>query len=110
MEVNEGLHGVHVIVRRGEGHFLALVPLLSSIVPLRNRTAAAWIEALRTLRWRAYDVALDFQGLLKSAALARLSGAARVIGSIEPRSASVRQPGSTPSVLSSATRPAAHST
>ena len=32
------------------------------------------------MRARAYDVALDFQGLLKSAALARLSGAKRVIG------------------------------
>ena len=33
-----------------------------------------------TLRARHYDVALDFQGLLKSAALARLSGARRVVG------------------------------
>ena len=29
---------------------------------------------------RRYDVALDLQGLLKSAAFARLSGAARVVG------------------------------
>ena len=60
--------------------FLALVPVISSIVPLRDRTAAAWLVARRALRARAYDVALDFQGLLKSAALARLSGAKRVIG------------------------------
>jgi ADP-heptose:LPS heptosyltransferase len=32
------------------------------------------------LRRRRYDVALDFQGLLKSAVLARLSGATRVVG------------------------------
>ena len=60
--------------------FLALVPGISLIVPLRDRTAAAWLEARRALRPRGYDVALDFQGLLKSAALARLSGARRVIG------------------------------
>jgi heptosyltransferase I len=60
--------------------FLALVPMISLVVPLRDRTAAAWLEARRVLRSRHYDVALDFQGLLKSAALARLSGASRVIG------------------------------
>jgi heptosyltransferase I len=35
---------------------------------------------VRQLRADRYDVALDFQGLLKSAVLARLSGARRVIG------------------------------
>jgi lipopolysaccharide heptosyltransferase I len=60
--------------------FLTLVPVVTSIVPLAARTAAAWLQTRRTLRARRYDVALDFQGLLKSAALARLSGAARVIG------------------------------
>jgi lipopolysaccharide heptosyltransferase I len=35
---------------------------------------------VRRLRATAYDVALDLQGLLKSAVLARLSGAARVVG------------------------------
>ena len=60
--------------------FLELVPVLTSTVPLRARTAAAWLEVRRALRAQRYDVALDFQGLLKSAALARLSGAARVIG------------------------------
>lgn len=37
-------------------------------------------RAVSELRARAYDVALDLQGLLKSAAMARLSGARRVIG------------------------------
>ena len=60
--------------------FLELVPVLTSTVPLRARTAAAWLEVRRALRAQRYDVALDFQGLLKSAALARLSGASRVIG------------------------------
>jgi lipopolysaccharide heptosyltransferase I len=35
---------------------------------------------VRTLRGRRYDAALDLQGLLKSAVLARASGARRVIG------------------------------
>jgi len=60
--------------------FLELVPIISSLVVLPARTAAAWLETRRELRARNYDVALDFQGLLKSAALARLSGAKRVIG------------------------------
>jgi lipopolysaccharide heptosyltransferase I len=60
--------------------FLRLVPVVSNVIPLANRTARAWLRARRTLRDRRYDVALDFQGLLKSAALARLSGARRVIG------------------------------
>ena len=60
--------------------FLALVPGLTTIVPLTGRTAAAWLEARRVLQARRYDLAIDFQGLVKSAALARLSGARRVAG------------------------------
>jgi lipopolysaccharide heptosyltransferase I len=60
--------------------FLELVPILSSIVRLPSRSARGWFEARRQLRAKRYDVALDFQGLLKSAALARLSGARRVAG------------------------------
>lgn len=41
------------------------------------RSLAALISGLRR---RQYDCALDFQGLVKSAALARLAGARRVIG------------------------------
>lgn len=59
---------------------LALVPILSNVVALRDRTVGAWLEARRALRARRYDVALDFQGLVKSAGLARLSGARRVLG------------------------------
>lgn len=39
-----------------------------------------WWRTLRLLRAQRYDVALDFQGLIKSAVLARASGAARVLG------------------------------
>ena len=38
------------------------------------------LQAIRQLRRREYDVAVDLQGLLKSATMARLSGARRVIG------------------------------
>ena len=38
------------------------------------------VQAIQLLRRRDYDVALDLQGLLKSAAMSRLSGAQRVIG------------------------------
>lgn len=41
---------------------------------------AGFVGALRHLRQQQYDVALDLQGLVKSAALAGLSGARRVIG------------------------------
>jgi heptosyltransferase-1 len=37
-------------------------------------------KAVVTMRAREYDVAIDLQGLLKSAAMARLSGAERIIG------------------------------
>jgi heptosyltransferase-1 len=39
--------------------------------------------AVRHLRAQRYDVAFDLQGLIKSAALARLSGARRVVGYIK---------------------------
>jgi lipopolysaccharide heptosyltransferase I len=60
--------------------FLNLVPILSSVITLRERTIGGWWRARRALRSRGYDAAIDFQGLLKSAVLARLSGARRVIG------------------------------
>jgi heptosyltransferase-1 len=41
-------------------------------------------RAVRQLREQAYDVALDFQGLWKSALWARLSGATRVLGYAAP--------------------------
>jgi len=40
--------------------------------------ARAWAD--RELRTHSYDLAVDFQGLLRSAALARRSGAAEVVG------------------------------
>jgi lipopolysaccharide heptosyltransferase I len=60
--------------------FLALVPMLTSVVTLTAPNARGWVDVRRRLRARRYDAALDFQGLVKSAALSRLSGATRVIG------------------------------
>jgi heptosyltransferase I len=60
--------------------FLGLVPILTSVVSLTAPNARGWLEVRRRLRTRKYDAALDFQGLVKSAALSRLSGARRVMG------------------------------
>ena len=60
--------------------FLELVPILSSVIVLRQPTVGGWWEVRRALRARQYAVALDFQGLLKSAALTWLSGARRSVG------------------------------
>ena len=62
---------------------LDLVPGLGRRVVLRTRgrsTVAAWTALRQALREVAYDVALDVQGLGKSALAARLSGARRVVG------------------------------
>ncbi|MGE3956623.1 MAG: glycosyltransferase family 9 protein [Vicinamibacterales bacterium] len=63
---------------------LDLVPVIDHRVVVADRRGArdglAWPAAIRTLRRARYDVALDLQGLVKSAVAARLSGATRVIG------------------------------
>ena len=55
------------------------------VTPIEIGTGGSWL-AMRSvvggLRRARYDVALDFQGLIKSAVLARLSGARRVVGFI----------------------------
>lgn len=48
-----------------------------------DRRFSGWmgiLPAIRDLRRRGYDAALDLQGLIKSAVLARASGARRIIG------------------------------
>jgi heptosyltransferase-1 len=57
-----------------------LVTILDRVVTLERRSMAGWIDAASVLRRVRYDAAVDFQGLLKSAVLARLSGATRVLG------------------------------
>src|SRR6185295_3331260 len=58
-------------------------PALSRLWPAPPARWSSWGVAHRVLldlRAKEYDVALDFQGLWKSATWARLSGAARVVG------------------------------
>ena len=59
---------------------LDLVTSIDDIVAIDTRTIGGWIDAVRRLRQRGYDIALDFQGLMKSAIFARASGAPRVAG------------------------------
>jgi lipopolysaccharide heptosyltransferase I len=68
------------------------VPVIDRLVVLGRLREAAPASTSRTTRWRfvaqaiaqlreaEYDIAFDLQGLLKSAVLARSSGAARVVG------------------------------
>jgi ADP-heptose:LPS heptosyltransferase len=58
-------------------------PAVAQVVvapPARRFGLGEALRGLRTLRARRYDVALDLQGLWKSAGWARLSGARRVVG------------------------------
>jgi lipopolysaccharide heptosyltransferase I len=57
-----------------------LITVVDRAIVLERSSMAGWMAAARRLRTVPYDVALDFQGLLKSAVLARASGARRVAG------------------------------
>jgi len=63
---------------------LDLVPVVDRRVTINDRADAggglSLFGAVRELRRRRYDVAFDLQGLIKSAVLARASGASRVVG------------------------------
>jgi heptosyltransferase-1 len=63
---------------------LDLVPVIDRRLVINDRNDAAGgtplVAAIRELRAGHYDVALDLQGLIKSAVLARASGAPRVVG------------------------------
>jgi lipopolysaccharide heptosyltransferase I len=57
-----------------------LVPVVNRTIPIRTSDVGSVVDVIRGLRRARYDVALDLQGLFKSAVLARLSGASRVVG------------------------------
>lgn len=59
---------------------LTLTPAVDHVVRAGERSARGWWRLRGALRRARYDVAVDFQGLIKSAVLARLSGAAQVYG------------------------------
>ena len=71
------------VVEERYAGLLDMVPGLDRRIVLRTRSRpilAAWRELHRSLRAVSYDVALDVQGLGKSALVARLSGARRIVG------------------------------
>jgi heptosyltransferase I len=61
---------------------LDLVPVIDRrlVIEAGGGNGRTLVGAIRQLRRSRYDVAIDLQGLLKSALLARSSGASRVIG------------------------------
>jgi lipopolysaccharide heptosyltransferase I len=78
------------VVERHTAEILRDNPILDRLIEVDTRalrrglmsgeTLRAPRQQLRRLRASAFDLALDFQGLLKSATIARLSGARRVYG------------------------------
>src|SRR6202795_789691 len=78
------------VVERRASEILKDNPLLDRLIEVDTKalrrglmsgeTLRAPRQQLRLLRASAFDLALDFQGLLKSAMVARLSGARRVFG------------------------------
>ena len=83
-------HLAWAVERGGAAKLLQGNPLLDELIELDMRgwrkrlgqaeTWRAMAGAVQRLRGAQFDIALDFQGLLKSAGLAKLSGAARKIG------------------------------
>ena len=78
------------VVERRSAEILRDNPLVDRLIEVDTKalrrglmsgeTLRAPRQQLRRLRASAFDVALDFQGLLKSASIARLSGARRIFG------------------------------
>lgn len=56
----------------------------------RARTISEFRAVVRDIRAVGYDIALDFQGAIRSAILARLSGAGREFGFTDPRESLAR--------------------
>ena len=61
---------------------LDLVPAIDRAIVLDGRPGQPLLAVVRELRRARYDLAIDFQGLLKSAVLARLAGARETAGFI----------------------------
>jgi lipopolysaccharide heptosyltransferase I len=76
------------LVSARHGEILDLVTAVDRRLLVNDRGGASGgmsvPAAIREMRRSGYDVAVDFQGLLKSALLARASGAARVAGFAAP--------------------------
>lgn len=75
------------VVDERHRELLELVPVVDRRIVLRTRSASLRrrvMELRRTLTRESYDIAIDLQGLLKSAVVARLSGARRILGFTPP--------------------------
>ena len=75
------------VVDERHRELLELVPVVDRRIVLRTKSASFGrrvTELRRTLGRESYDIAIDVQGLLKSAAVARLSGARRILGFTPP--------------------------
>ncbi len=78
------------VVERRSSEILRSNPLMDRLIVIDTKalrrglmsgeTLRAPRQQLRLLRASAFDLALDFQGLIKSAMIARLSGARRIVG------------------------------
>src|SRR5436190_351670 len=78
------------VAERRAAEILRSNPLLDRLIEIDTKalrrglmsgeTLRAPRQQLRLLRASAFDLALDFQGLIKSAMIARLSGARRIVG------------------------------
>lgn len=74
---------IHWLVSAKYGDLLDLTPVVDrrmAIDTSGSRAALSLASTVGELRRERYDAAIDLQGLIKSAVLARLSGAARTIG------------------------------
>jgi heptosyltransferase-1 len=89
------------VVEKRSAEILRDNPLLKSLIEVDTKALRRWPSSgetlqaprqqLRRLRASSFDFALDFQGLLKSATIARLSGASRIYGFAR---AALREPAS----------------
>jgi lipopolysaccharide heptosyltransferase I len=68
------------LVEARHREILDLVTVIDHLIVVRDPSFLAWVDATRQVRSVRYEMALDFQGLMKSAVLARASGARRVLG------------------------------
>ncbi len=67
------------IVERKWSYLLAGNPFLDQVIPI-ERSLRGLLEARRALHEYRYDLAVDFQGLIKSAVVASLSRSDRIFG------------------------------
>jgi len=89
------------VVEKRSAEILRDNPFLKTLIEVDTKALRRWPSSgetlqaprqqLRRLRASSFDLALDFQGLLKSATIARLSGASRIYGFARP---ALREPAS----------------